>query len=51
MPTRAQVQEWLDAYLAAWRTYDEAAIRDLFAEDAGYAYHPRRSGRRRTRPC
>ena len=40
MPTRAQVQEWLDAYVAAWRSYDEAAIRALFADDASYAYHP-----------
>lgn len=40
MLTRAQVQEWLDAYVAAWRSYDEAAIRALFADDASYAYHP-----------
>jgi ketosteroid isomerase-like protein len=40
MPTRAQVQDWLDAYVAAWRSYDEAAIRALFTDDAGYAYHP-----------
>jgi hypothetical protein len=35
-----RVQAWLDAYVQAWQTYDEAAIRDLFAEDASYAYHP-----------
>ncbi len=23
------VQRWLDAYVAAWRSYDEEAIRDL----------------------
>lgn len=40
MLTREQVQAWLDAYVAAWRSYDEAAIRDLFAPGAGYAYHP-----------
>jgi hypothetical protein len=38
--TREQVQRWLDAYVAAWRSYDEAAIRELFAADASYAYHP-----------
>jgi ketosteroid isomerase-like protein len=38
--TREQVQTWLDAYVDAWRSYDEAAIRALFAEDATYAYHP-----------
>jgi hypothetical protein len=34
------VQEWLDAYVAAWRSYDGAAIGNLFAADATYAYHP-----------
>ena len=38
--TREQVQAWLDAYVEAWRSYDEEAIRALFAEDATYAYHP-----------
>jgi len=38
--TRESVQQWLDAYVDAWRTYDEAAIRVLFAADASYAYHP-----------
>ncbi len=38
--TREGVQRWLDAYVDAWRTYDEAAIRVLFAADASYAYHP-----------
>ena len=40
MLTREHVQAWLDRYVAAWRSYDEAAIRDLFAEEATYAYHP-----------
>ena len=40
VPTRAQVQEWLDAYVAAWRTYDADAIRELFTADATYAFHP-----------
>lgn len=38
--TSESVQRWLDAYVQAWRTYDEAAIRALFAADATYAYHP-----------
>jgi hypothetical protein len=38
--TREQVQRWLDAYVGAWHSYDEAAIRELFAEEATYAYHP-----------
>jgi SnoaL-like domain len=33
-------QRWLDAYVDAWRTYDEAAIGALFSEDARYRYHP-----------
>jgi SnoaL-like domain len=38
--TAADLQAWLDAYLAAWRSYDAAAISALFAADARYAYHP-----------
>src|SRR5262245_18926567 len=34
------VQDWLDRYIAAWTTYDEATIEALFAEDATYRYHP-----------
>jgi ketosteroid isomerase-like protein len=40
MVTREHVREWLDAYVEAWRSYDEAAIGALFAEDATYAFHP-----------
>jgi SnoaL-like domain len=36
--TREQVQAWLDAYVAAWRSYE--GIADLFTEDAMYRYHP-----------
>ena len=36
--TPERVQAWLDAYVAAWRSYD--GIGDLFAEDATYRYHP-----------
>ena len=37
---RSSVQVWLDRYSAAWLSYDEAAIRSLFAPDARYRYHP-----------
>ena len=40
MPTKVQVQAWLDAYVAAWRSYDRDEIRALFADGASYAYHP-----------
>jgi len=38
--THDDVQAWLDRYVAAWETYDPAAIGDLFSEDAEYRYHP-----------
>jgi hypothetical protein len=38
--TTEQAQRWLDAYVEAWRSYDEPTIRALFADDARYAYHP-----------
>lgn len=38
--TRADVQAWLDRYVAAWTSYEPDAIRALFAEDAEYRYHP-----------
>ena len=34
------VGRWLGAYIDAWRSYDRAAIGDLFSEDAVYRYHP-----------
>ena len=37
-PARSTVQAWLDAYVAAWRSYDEAAIADLWTEDAVWIY-------------
>jgi hypothetical protein len=40
VPTRDQVQAWLDAYVAAWRAYDPQAIGALFTDDATYAWHP-----------
>jgi ketosteroid isomerase-like protein len=38
--THADLQDWLNRYIAAWRNYDPAAIRALFTDDATYAYHP-----------
>jgi SnoaL-like protein len=38
--TRERLQAWLDAYVAAWRSYDRDAIADLFAAGATYRYHP-----------
>jgi len=40
MPTNVQVQAWLDAYVAAWRSYERDAIVALFTDDVSYAYHP-----------
>ena len=40
MISSEDVQRWLDAYVEAWRSYDEGAIRALFTADATYAYHP-----------
>jgi ketosteroid isomerase-like protein len=33
-------QGWLDRYVAAWLSYDPAAIGALFSEDVSYRYHP-----------
>lgn len=38
--THDDVQRWLDRYIAAWRSYDEAAIGDLFTDDVSYRYYP-----------
>ena len=38
--THDDVQAWLDSYLEAWKSYDPAAIGDLFTDDASYWYHP-----------
>jgi ketosteroid isomerase-like protein len=37
-PDRGAVQRWLDAYVRAWKSYDEAAIADLWTEDAVWRY-------------
>ncbi len=38
--TKAGVQDWLDAYVAAWKSYERPAIEALFSEDVEYRYHP-----------
>lgn len=37
---QAAAQDWLDRYVAAWLSYDPAAIGALFSEDVSYRYHP-----------
>jgi ketosteroid isomerase-like protein len=41
---RGAFQGWLDRYVEAWKSYDEAAIGDLFSEDVVYKYHPQDEG-------
>jgi ketosteroid isomerase-like protein len=36
----AGFQRWLDAYVAAWKAYDEDEIGALFSDDAEYRFHP-----------
>ena len=33
-------QDWLNRYIAAWRSGDRAAIGDLFSDDVVYTYRP-----------
>jgi ketosteroid isomerase-like protein len=37
---KAGVDRWLQAYVDAWKSYDRDQIRELFAEDVQYRYHP-----------
>jgi hypothetical protein len=37
---RQTAQAWLDGYVAAWLSYDPAAIGALFSDDVSYRYHP-----------
>jgi hypothetical protein len=37
---RSTVQDWLDRYIEAWRSYERDAVAALFAERAEYRYHP-----------
>ena len=45
--TRATAQKWLDAYVTAWKTYDQRAIADLWSDTAvwHYPFQTRASGR------
>jgi ketosteroid isomerase-like protein len=40
MTDRETVSAWLDAYVAAWKSYDREAIAALWTEDARQRYHP-----------
>jgi hypothetical protein len=37
---RERAQDWLDRYVAAWKSYDRDDIAALFATDVHYRYHP-----------
>ena len=37
---KAFVDQWLEAYIQAWRSYDREQIEALLAEDVQYHYHP-----------
>ena len=37
---QASLQDWLDRYVEAWKSYDPDQVAALFAEDATYRYHP-----------
>jgi hypothetical protein len=36
----ADVSRWLDAYVAAWKSYDPGQVGALFSDDVRYRYHP-----------
>lgn len=38
--THDDVQKWLDGYIAAWASNNQADIGDLFTDDAVYSYRP-----------
>ncbi|HEX2399197.1 MAG TPA: nuclear transport factor 2 family protein [Mycobacterium sp.] len=37
---KADVDRWLEAYVAAWKSYDRGQIAALFTEGVKYRYHP-----------
>jgi hypothetical protein len=37
---KVQVDQWLAAYVEAWKTYGPDQIAALFADDVSYRYHP-----------
>ena len=38
--THADVQDWLDRYITAWRSNQADPIRDLFTDDVVYRWRP-----------
>jgi hypothetical protein len=36
---RERAQQWLDAYVAAWKSYDGQEIGALFSDDASYRFY------------
>lgn len=36
---RTRAQEWLDRYVAAWKSYDPDAIGALFSDDVSYRFY------------
>ena len=38
LPSRTAVQRWLNAYVVAWKSYDQSAIADLWSVDAVWHY-------------
>ncbi|MBC7815176.1 MAG: nuclear transport factor 2 family protein, partial [Burkholderiales bacterium] len=40
MIDHTSVTKWLQDYVAAWKSYNPAAIAALFSEDATYRHHP-----------
>jgi ketosteroid isomerase-like protein len=38
--SKAEVDRWLEEYVAAWASNDRARIGALFADDVEYRYHP-----------
>jgi ketosteroid isomerase-like protein len=40
MTERADVDRWLQAYIAAWKGYDRDQIAALFSAEVEYRYHP-----------
>jgi ketosteroid isomerase-like protein len=37
---KAQVDDWLDRYIEAWKSYDRDEVVALFTDDAEYRWHP-----------
>ena len=37
---KPDIDRWLGAYVAAWKSYDRAQIEALFADEVSYRYHP-----------